>query len=94
MTETVLRVLLSELKTVRIRCKQNGCQGVIELPTSKLVHFQPSAAKCPSCGEAFAEYFGQRPNPFHALGMAVDSLEHLNHAFEIEFPIKIDRVEK
>lgn len=30
MSETILRVMLSELTTIRLRCQQPGCGGVVE----------------------------------------------------------------
>jgi len=46
----LLAFLLSELKTIRILCRQGHCQGVIELPLADLAK---GHGKCPICSNAF-----------------------------------------
>ena len=36
MTETILRIQLSELEIVRIVCRKDGCKGVIEVPLEEM----------------------------------------------------------
>src|SRR5437868_14678266 len=54
MTETLLRILLSELKTVRVRCKgKNGtCPMTYEIPIEELSSAFPYD-QCPSCHQPF-----------------------------------------
>ena len=43
--------LLSELKTVRVICKSDGCRVVTELPMDQLVkRFGGETVSCPHCG--------------------------------------------
>lgn len=48
MSETVLKVLLSELTTVRIFCLSSTCGGTIEMGVDKLEGLDPKA-ECPVC---------------------------------------------
>jgi hypothetical protein len=51
MTEEILRILLSDLATVRITCAK--CKVVSEMQTSKLFDAFSREKKCPHCSQPF-----------------------------------------
>ena len=52
MSETLLKVLLSELQTVRLIC-QHCRQAAVERPTEKLAQLHTRDTFCPLCNMAF-----------------------------------------
>ena len=56
MSETVLKFLLSELKTVRIHCLTPGCGGIAEVPVDRL----GQSIGCPLCRTVWLDK-GQQP---------------------------------
>jgi predicted Zn finger-like uncharacterized protein len=50
MSETLFRFLLSEMKTLRITCK--NCKAAAEAPLEKLAA-RDAPMRCPVCGEYF-----------------------------------------
>lgn len=55
MSERLFKFLLSELKLIRIRCKYESCNAVVELPISDL-ETMPEIANCPVCKRAILPY--------------------------------------
>jgi hypothetical protein len=87
MSRKLFAFLLSELKIVRIICKRNECNGIIELPTSELR--RASSAKCPKCGDDFISN-GFDPNVLGDLDKAIEAAtcEKSARKFQIEFVIE------
>jgi len=85
MTETTLKVQLSELHTVRILCRRNACAGVVELPISRLGMLQ--GTRCPVCHNPFSSE-ETHPGIFVDLGNILDRLSR--QGFALEFPVRLD----
>lgn len=88
MSEHLLKILLTELRTVRIRCK--SCGSVVEMPVENLAtRFQGVA--CPLCRQMFippgSAADAKGVNPFVELAKAMDLLGHLAPLVEIEFSL-------
>lgn len=84
MSETLFKFLLSELKTVRVRCRHNGCGAVVEIPTAELGH-KFGNGHCPVCQQVL-----QLPgdnNGFIQLAEAVKNLTGAKSNVEIEFAL-------
>jgi hypothetical protein len=89
-SEKILKILLSELKIVRIKCKgkhgQNGdpCAMIYEVPIENLASvFQQNC--CPICGKPF--YRPDSGNPLPSLAAALQMVASVNDTLEIEFVI-------
>jgi hypothetical protein len=78
----LLAFLLSDLETVRIRCMNKSCNGIIELKVEHLGTNQ-SAAKCKVCDTNFA-WFGDSANPILLLQNAVRLARDAKARVEIE----------
>lgn len=63
MSERILKVLLSELATVRLRCKHDGCGTVFEMPLRSLA--DRKYEKCPVCARPLVEF----PKNEHCYGL-------------------------
>jgi len=80
MSERILKILLSELKTVRLLCQAKGCQGITELPVSKL----KKGMTCPLCREEFdASGF----YALHELATAFRLLDSVKDHVQLEFVV-------
>ena len=88
MSEHLLKILLTELKTVRVRCKNDQCGAVIELPVEKLTDRFRSTV-CPVCRSLFVPPGSQAAahgtNPFMNLAKAIELFVQLGSLVEIEF---------
>jgi hypothetical protein len=92
MTETTLKVQLSELTTLRIICRNNGCGGVIEIPTAKLINLSRiHSPKCPLCQH---DLLASGYDTFVDLGMMIDRIKALDHTFSLEFPVHLDDAQR
>jgi hypothetical protein len=89
MTETVLRVSLDELQTVRIVCRQEGCGGVIELPLADMTTRRSGLDCCPVCSAQFARAFPPDEHLFLQIAQAIAKLKNIR-SFTLEFPIRVD----
>lgn len=93
MTETTIRVLLSELETIRIICRIHNCGGVSELSLDKLRKTDRDRIDCPQCGATLIEL--TRPDrskpdqPLVALAELIVKLKSLTAAYSVEFPIHV-----
>ncbi len=86
MTETITRVQLAELKTVRIVCRKDGCAGIIELPLADMMTRNAGLDRCPVCGSDYARYFPPGRHLFVELANLLDKLNSIR-AFSLEFTI-------
>jgi hypothetical protein len=84
--EHVLRVLLSELGTVRLACAH--CQTVTETPALKLDKHGGGLWKCPLCEQPF--YRNGRPDWLAKLGEAFREVEGMTDLFKVEFAVRTD----
>lgn len=85
MSETVLKILLGELKTVRILCKGKngkGCRGIVELPVEAIAELYRDQ-KCPLCG---VDIPNTSTNHLEQLGKTLIALRDFK-TFEVEFVI-------
>lgn len=81
MSETVLKILLSELAIVRIFCLSSTCGGVLEMPIERLENLDPKA-ECPMC-KAFLRFDS---NYLKLIGQAIREAKEAKR--EIEFVIR------
>lgn len=97
MSERLLKFLLAELTTLRIRCKRSTCTGVIEMGVSQLGNLSLSE-KCPVCGQMFdfRETIGTvERNYLQELGKVIDKLNAgKNQAIEFVLTEKEEKEEK
>jgi hypothetical protein len=86
MSETFLTFMLSEFKTVRIRCKNSiACSGVIEMSMDNFCDLKKELG-CPVCGLKFSS---PRQTGLERLGQTiafVKAQETVEH-FQVEFVI-------
>jgi hypothetical protein len=81
MSRKLLVFLLSELKTIRVICKNPECRVTSELPIEKLeTKFQVSA--CPACRK---QIYPPNVNPFLSLATAVEKFREWKDSIDIEF---------
>lgn len=83
MSETVLRILLGELTTVRIRCKGHSgrpCPGIVELSIEAMTELYRNQ-KCPLCG---ADIPNTATNHLEQLGKSLTALRDFK-TFDVEF---------
>jgi len=90
MTETILKVKLSELSVVRIACRKGGCTGIIELGTQAMGMLNRGQAVCPLCHEALIPTDGINDNPFVEFARVVKRLLQLDSQASVEFPVRVD----
>ena len=84
MSETLFRLLLSELTVARIVCVK--CGGVAEFPVEKLEEKYPvTGANCHFCTQPL-----QLPqaNGLHMLGRAMRALKQTEQMVEVRFDVK------
>jgi hypothetical protein len=94
MTETTLKIRLSELTTVRVVCcKSEGggvCGGIVEVPVDKLRQLaKPNSAKCPICHKPMIGD-DTLTDPFGDMAMLLERLKEFKARFALEFPIRLD----
>lgn len=85
MSEHLLKVLLSELSTVRVVCKK--CGAVFEMPLDRLAAaFRKTAQCCPFCGAGF-HLFNPQGHAADVLGPFAQALADLQQAqnCDVEF---------
>ena len=89
MSRTLFAFLLSELKTVRILCKHDGCGVVTELPMGKLAQkFHAdgmSRVICPHCRGTLTDRVISHGSVFGTLTAVAAEAQQANAKFDIEF---------
>lgn len=87
MSERVLKILLSELKTVRLKCQRQTCKSVVEVSVERLEQMFEGrdAPACPVCQGSYQHIDGSRPSPFAHFAVAVKRLQQCKDSVEIEF---------
>jgi NAD-dependent SIR2 family protein deacetylase len=86
MTEEILRILLSDLSTVRITCAK--CSVVTELPTSKLPTAFELHKRCPHCQQELSPGL-LRAFTWFGEGIAELSRDDMKQQATIEFVSRI-----
>ena len=92
MRKQITIVPVSELTTVRIVCLNNGCNGIVEMPVSRLKppdNYTHDRFECPLCGNPFR---GDMAAPSDRLSILTKALVDLQKATKIrvEFVIPDD----
>jgi hypothetical protein len=86
MSRKLLAFLLSELKTVRVICKRDGCGMIYELPVAELeTRFKNMT--CPACKNLLGH---GNENGFAWLSAAVRAFATVKDWVELEFVLKDD----
>jgi hypothetical protein len=80
-SETILKVLLSELTTIRIACQ--GCKAVSEVPIDAL-RKRGQGIACPGCGSVIRHGNRSAEDAFDALAEATKGLRQLS-GFDVAF---------
>lgn len=85
MTEKLLRFIpLTELKTVRLLCRHEGCAAIVEIPVEQLG--QPKYKACLACGTPFNTTNGHgEVNWLQRFQEALDELKRVDNKVGIEF---------
>ena len=86
MTETIFRVQLGELQTVRIIC---ACGGAMEVRMELFSHMGQDPCLCPACGKDLRQEFPPNQNLLRNLGEAIERVLSRKDKFTIEFPIRV-----
>lgn len=86
MSETIFRVLLSELKSLRVRCSHPKCGVVMEFPLRRMAD-EAGELRCPSCSSQLQER-GEGKRRLMALADAVLALQR-DQAVAVEFLIPV-----
>jgi hypothetical protein len=92
MTESILKISLSDLATVRICCLAPNCNGVIEVPIDRLTAMGKSSTTCPGCRKLLIapEKYPREFEPLIMLGRAFGLLELAKDEIRVEFPVTIE----
>jgi hypothetical protein len=87
----LLAFLLSELTTVRVICKVQGCRSIVEVPLDRLWEIFQTQNRCRFCGQELVDNsFGltklEGKNHFQLLAFALEKFKD-NSKVDIEFVI-------
>lgn len=85
MSEHILKILLSELSTIRIRCKKCRTHGTLEMPVARLDRI--GEYRCPMCLEPFWKDQADKNNHLIGLQEAIEGLAEDADRIEVEFVI-------
>lgn len=91
MSEHLLRILLTELSTVRLVCKDKSCGAVTEISLEQL-RTRFSDVRCPLCKAAFGDS-DVGGNPFKDFAQAVRAIQSRSDHVEVEFVLPIQTKE-
>lgn len=86
MSEHILKLMLSELTTVRVHCKAPSCGGIVELPIGKL-STKYRGGECPLCKTEFVAINDIGDNPFFLLEKVALMFAKAEDKVEIEFVV-------
>jgi len=76
----VLEIPLAELATVRLSCKQEGCNGTIQ---ASLTSLEEKSLLCPVCKTEFRRVLGSEG--LNQLVAGFRNLQHANVPFKLDF---------
>lgn len=82
MVEHFLRVMLHEMRSVRIKCTK--CSSVLEVDCERVKSLSP---ECRQCGELFFGhgFEADEKNPFVQFGKAVEILNQCRDRVDVQF---------
>jgi hypothetical protein len=87
MSERLLRFLLSELETIRIRCC-GSCKTIIEMPLSELARKQLNELlRCPYCHQDF-DPLSTGKNSLVEFAKVASKLNELKSSVQLEFVLR------
>jgi hypothetical protein len=80
-----MKLFLSELKTIRLVCSNEGCGGVIEMPCDQ---FREQDFKCPVCIRQFNAAMGSgMGDPLFNLIKSMHHLACQANKFQVQFEL-------
>lgn len=83
MPETILKIMLEELKTVRLVCQADSCGAVIEFGIEKLAS---APTKCPVCAAEFHDPTSDKQKGYLSeLFTALHHLEFVRGRVKVQF---------
>jgi hypothetical protein len=85
MSETILKILASELETLRITCLEEKCGAVVELPVSRLHESSTKEVSCPMCRAKIRSSLGT--DPLSKLASALHDLKNTS-GVEVSFILR------
>ncbi len=88
MSEHVLRVLLSELQTIRLLCQNPRCGATVEFQLDRWDRIAPTGFECPVCKERFHTSSEDATNCLKLLAEAVQGFCKAKDKVKVEFIIK------
>jgi hypothetical protein len=104
MSEHLLKILLTDLQTVRLVCKgvkkeapEKPCGAVFEFPVAEVGEvFPDGTGRCPFCGIAFqwSEPNGKKRSPFVLLAEALEKLKAVAGVVDVQFISSVKEEEK
>jgi hypothetical protein len=83
MSETVLKILTSELKTIRIKCRNKKCGAIVEGDVGD-IHKLMSEGKCKFCNQSFRQ---GNEHPVIDLARAINVLAGMEETLQVEFVV-------
>ena len=97
MSKKLLSFLLSELSTIRLICKNQGCGAVAEMSLQDLATLTHAGGKatdlCAFCGQPFSLKSRQAapaPAPLWQLAQAVAQMRYIESLVDVEFVLPDD----
>lgn len=88
MPEHLYRILLSEITTLRIRCGNPHCQGVVELHVEHIASAM-KACSCPLCGHVFDTSRYEGGHLLQLLAEAIRRLKAIEDRVQVEFQLPV-----
>jgi hypothetical protein len=90
-SKILLSFLLSELKTIRIQCKNPRCKGaILEVPVDQLKSLYSSTSlSCPLCREDLFVGPNQQ-NWLNMLAVAIAGIQDASEKVEVEFILQAE----
>jgi coenzyme F420-reducing hydrogenase delta subunit len=85
-SEQVIRVPLTELATLRVRCLNPQCGGLVEATVERFAQVFAQGYRCPVCGVRFGANQAD-PDHLRALVKAMEELKRDSERVEIEFVV-------
>jgi hypothetical protein len=86
MSEKLLKLLLSELSTIRVHCKKCRSNATIELPVDRIDRLFDKW-ECPICNEPFRKDKVDSANYLTMLAKAIEGIKEAADKVEIAFVV-------
>jgi hypothetical protein len=88
MGEHLLRVLLDELVSARIKCAREPCKTSVEMSIGEIGKLDN--APCPGCQKPFGRGTANMKARLSALASAIDDVLEMRDVYTVEFPVRLD----